>query len=452
MSSDHNLRVYDSILGLLSSVDNPTPLVALQHVLPFKHTKVYAKLEWYNPFGAVKDRVAANLLSDAQDSGTVGENTSLVEPTSGNTGLGLAMMANRSGLQLTTPLSKLIPLEKRALLKFFGAELIELDDNLCPAPGAPEGAISVAKQTAAVMPDTHMLDQYSNEANPQAHELTTGPEIWKQTEGKISHFIAALGTCGTITGSGRFLKGQNKEVQVLGVHPEAGHDIPGVRSLPQLAQTKLFHPEEYDAMEEISNAEAFAMCLRLNREESIIAGPSSGMALCGAIKMLPDEPGCVAVVIFPDNIFKYPSTLIRHFPELFRNVHGANKPAAPAPHPYDGLLHNMIERSRNTANTVGLEEAEQLIDQGALIVDVRSAADFEAARLAGAMHMPLGEIDDQLERLPNDLDRPIITVCNMGNMSLPGMLMLKAAGYSNAVSLNGGTRAWLLAGLPSDEG
>jgi rhodanese-related sulfurtransferase len=157
-------------------------------------------------------------------------------------------------------------------------------------------------------------------------------------------------------------------------------------------------------------------------------------------------------VIFPDNIFKYPSTLIRHFPDIFRDVHGANKAAPPAPHPYDGMLHNMIERSRNTANTIELEEARQLIDEGAVIVDVRSAQQFEATRLRGAIHMPLDQIDDQLDRLPSDLDCPIIAVCNMGNMSLPGMLMLKAAGYSNAVSLNGGTRAWLLAGLPVDEG
>ncbi|HYV85567.1 MAG TPA: pyridoxal-phosphate dependent enzyme, partial [Patescibacteria group bacterium] len=179
--NDHALRVYDSILGLLSSAENPTPLVRLTKVIPYRHTQVYAKLEWYNPFGAVKDRIAANLLDDAEKRGLVSPGAKkLVEPTSGNTGLGLAMMANAKGYEVRTPLSNKIPLEKRAVLRFFGADVIELNDELCPAPGAPEGAIAVARQTAR-MPDFHMLDQYRNEANPDSHYKTTGPEIWKQT-------------------------------------------------------------------------------------------------------------------------------------------------------------------------------------------------------------------------------------------------------------------------------
>ena len=142
----------------------------------------------------------------------------------------------------------------------------------------------------------HMLNQYENEANIEAHILTTGPEIWRQTQGKITHFVAGLGTCGTITGNGRFLKGKNPEVKIIGVHPEDGHDIPGVRSLRQLKQTKLYHPDEYDALVEINNRESFAMSMRLNREDCIIAGPSSGMALCGALKIIEDQqigPGCI---------------------------------------------------------------------------------------------------------------------------------------------------------------
>ena len=142
--NNHQLRVYDSILGLLSNVDNPTPLVRLNRVLPYEHTTVYAKLEWYNPFGAVKDRIAANLIEDAEQSGLLGDVTKLVEPTSGNTGMGLAMMCNAKGYTLTTPLSDAIPAEKRAALRFFGCDVIELDDDLCPAPGAPEGAIQTA--------------------------------------------------------------------------------------------------------------------------------------------------------------------------------------------------------------------------------------------------------------------------------------------------------------------
>src|SRR5262245_5233374 len=192
---------------MLANVDIPTPLVRFDHVVGCEHRRVYAKLEWYNPFGAVKDRVAANLIQDAERRGTIGQVRKLVEPTSGNTGMGLAMIANAKGYQLSTPLSSAIPLEKRNVLRFFGSNVIELSDDLCPAPGAPEGAIAVAMQMGA-MPGFHMLNQYANPANPEAHYLTTGPEIWRQTRGEVTHFVAGLGTCGTITGTGRFLKEQ----------------------------------------------------------------------------------------------------------------------------------------------------------------------------------------------------------------------------------------------------
>src|SRR5258706_11486757 len=156
--SDHMLRTYESILEMLSSVDNPTPLVRLRKVVPYEHTKVYAKLEWYNPFGAVKDRIAANLIDDAEKRGVIapGQKT-LVEPTSGNTGLGLTMMANAKGYAVRTPLSNKIPLEKRAVLRFFGSDVIELNDELCPAPGAPEGVIAVARQMGR-RPDFYMVN------------------------------------------------------------------------------------------------------------------------------------------------------------------------------------------------------------------------------------------------------------------------------------------------------
>jgi cysteine synthase len=187
------------------------------------------------------------------------------------------MMANAKRYQLTTPLSEAISLEKRTVLRFFGSDVIELDDTLCPAPGAPEGAIAKAIEISE-RPDFHMLDQYENEANPGAHYRTTGPEIWKQTQGKVTHFVAGLGTCGTITGTGKFLKEQNSAVQVLGVHPEEGHDIPGVRSSRQLARTKLYRPDEYDGTVEVSNEVAYRLCLRLNREESLMAGPRTSRA------------------------------------------------------------------------------------------------------------------------------------------------------------------------------
>ena len=198
-------------------------------------------------------------------------------------------------------------------------------------------------------PEYFMPNQYENEANIEAHVRTTGPEIWRQTKGRVTHFVAGLGTCGTITGSGRFLKGKDSGIQVIGVHPQEGHDIPGVRSLRQLELTKLFVPEEYDALVEVSNEEAFALCLRLNREESLIAGPSSAMALAGALKVVEDQPDAVVVVMFPDNSFKYASTFERHFPEV-----RAARPEGEAAGPSDKelLLNSLVEKLPQPAQHV----------------------------------------------------------------------------------------------------
>ena len=442
--NDHALRVYDSILGLLSSADNPTPLVRLNRVLPFRDTQVYAKLEWYNPFGAVKDRIAANLVADAEARLTVQADQKLVEPTSGNTGMALAMIANAKGYTLTTPLSVEIPLEKRTMLRFFGAEVLELDDTLCPAPGAPEGAIAKAMEIAE-RPGVHMLNQYANEANPDAHYKTTGPEIWRQTEGKVTHFVAGLGTCGTLTGTGRFLKEQSAAVQVLGVHPGEGHDIPGVRSIRQLQQTQLFRPAEYDGLREIQNQAAFELCLRLNREESIIAGPSSAMALAGAFELVPDEPGNLVVVIFPDSAFKYASSVVKYLPGLEA---GTPKPAAPR----NPLLDTMVENVRGNADlTIDVDAAhEQWQADRPFVLDVRPSDQYQEAHIPGAINRPLAQLGEHHAGLPGDLDAPILSVCQRGNASLSGVLFLKSLGYRNVRSITGGTLAWREKGFATD--
>jgi len=448
MKINHQTRTYNSILELLPNVDNPTPLVRLNHVVP-KGLQIFAKLEWYNPFGAVKDRIAANLLNTAEENGDLQSIKKLVEPTSGNTGLALAMMANAKGYNLTSPLSTEIPLEKRAVLRFFGCDVIELEDSLCPAPGAPEGAIAKAMELAE-KPDFHMLDQYSNEANPQAHYKTTGPEIYKQTDRKITHFVAALGTCGTITGTGSFLKEKNPEIQVIGVHPVEGHDIPGVRSIRQLQQTKLFRPKQYDKLVEVNIREAFDMCLRLNREESIIAGPSSGLALVGALKIVKENPKAMVVVIFPDNIFKYASSIQRHFPEMFATTVGSPANVA-TKNKKEELLNRMIDLARNEINTIELEEAAEMRNQGtALFVDVRPKDQYDAAHVKGAIHIPMDSFKMGHPQLPENHEQPIITVCNKGNLSMSGMLVLKSMGFKNTRSLNGGTTAWIDEGYETE--
>jgi len=442
--NNHSLRVYDSIFGLLSNQDNPTPLVRLNRVSPFHSTKVYGKLEWYNPFGAVKDRVAANLIADGEARQLVQKNQKLVEPTSGNTGMALAMIANAKGYSLTTPLSSEIPLEKRTILRFFGANVMELEDTLCPAPGAPEGAIAKASEIAD-RPGFHMLNQYANEANPEAHYKTTGPEIWNQTEGKVTHFICGLGTCGTITGTGRFLKEKSNTIKILGVHPEEGHDIPGVRSIRQLKQTKLFFPKEYDGLVEVTNQEAFDLCLRLNREESIIAGPSSAMALAGAFKLVPDKPGNIVIVIFCDSVFKYASSVVKHLPGLV-----AEKGASDSTR--NVMLEKMVENVRgNTDLTINVDSAhEQWQNSKLSIIDVRPNSYYQKAHIPGALNIPLSELGNDLSVLPNDLDTQILSVCQRGNASLSGVLFFKSLGYRNVRSIIGGTLAWQERGFDTD--
>ena len=449
----HDRRVYDSMLGLLSGEDNPTPIVRLHRVVPHEHALIYAKLEWYNPFGAVKDRVAANMIRDGEERGVLGGSvTNLVEPTSGNTGMGLVMVGNAKGYHFTATLSSAIPIEKRSVLRFFGTDVVELDDTLCPAPGAPEGAMMRAAEIAK-SPGFHQLNQYENQANPGAHYRTTGPEIWRQTEGTVTHFVAGLGTCGTITGTGRFLKEKNPGVKVLGAYPSEGHDIPGVRSLRQLKLTSFYLPKEYDGQVEVTDDEAYELTLRLNREESIIAGPSSGMALAGAIKQVPDEPGVVAVVIFPDNVFKYTTSMQRHFPALFPAPEAAAAPAGDAS--YGWAISQLVDNARRSGDVIDVGEMESALDAPArpLVLDVRPAAEFaDVEHIEGAVNLPLADIAMGAPGLPRDLAAPIVTVCNVGNQSLTALLVLKSLGYKNVRNLAGGMTAWMGEGMPVERG
>jgi cysteine synthase/rhodanese-related sulfurtransferase len=445
--SDHTLRVYDSILHMLSSAENPTPIVRLLHITPYQHTRVYAKLEWYNPFGAVKDRVAANLVRDAEERGDKLEN--LVEPTSGNTGMGLAMLANAKGYKFAATMSREIPLEKRAALRFFGADLYELDDTLCPMPGQPEGAMAKATDLSA-RPGWTQLNQYKNPANPDAHFRTTGPEVWKQTGGKITHFVASLGTCGTITGTGRFLKAQKPGVKVIGVHPTDGHDIPGVRSRRALRLTDFFKPDEYDGLVEITDEEAYGLCLRLNREESIIAGPSSGLALAGALRTIPDEPGNVVVVIFPDNAFKYISSFQKHLPQLFPRQE-ETPPAAASNDQFAAHLQAALAFAEKGPDVIDVLAANDLLSSGVPVIDVRNPDEFANGRIAQARNVPLPALSaGETKDLPSDHQAPIITICARGKRSLYGLLLLKARGYQNVKSVAGGMGAWVESGLPTE--
>jgi cysteine synthase/rhodanese-related sulfurtransferase len=347
------------------------------------------------------------------------------------------MISNANRYRLTTPLSNAIPEEKRNLLRFFGADVEELEDDLCPAPGAPEGAIARAGEIAA-RPEFHMLNQYANEANPEAHYRTTGPEVWRQTGGQVTHFVAGLGTCGTITGTGRYLKEQDEAVSVIGVHPSEGHDIPGVRSIRQLQHTRFFEPGSYDALVEVENEAAYRLCARLNREESIPAGPSSAMALAGAFLTIPDRPGFKVVVIFPDSSLKYSSSMKRHI----AGVGGAEISRLKSRR--EEFLDVMVENTRaNPDLTIDIDDAKEWLDGGAFVLDVRSRDNYATAHLPGAWNTPLLDLPERIGELPEDKNTRVLTICQRGNLSLSAVLFLKSLGYQNARSVNGGTDAWI---------
>src|SRR5437867_4215750 len=238
---NHATRVYESIFELLPGEENPTPLVRLNRLNPAPDFPLYAKLEWMNPFGSVKDRAAWEMLRDLEERKEIGGGRGMVEPTSGNTGISLAAMARARGYHMRAVVPNKIPLEKKVLLKIVGAELDVISDELCPAPGLGEGSINLAKTHAKAQAHKYaMPNQYENEKNAEAHRRTTGPEIWRQTEGKITHLFVSLGTCGTVTGASKFLRQKNSNVKVIAVQPTEGHDVPGLRNVSQLGSCKLF--------------------------------------------------------------------------------------------------------------------------------------------------------------------------------------------------------------------
>lgn len=324
---DRDKRVYDNVFQLLPSVENPTPIVRINKTLGVPGFDLYAKLEWMNPFGSVKDRAASFLIRDLEARGEIrkkdadGGGRAMVEPTSGNTGLSLAVMASALGYGMRAVVPDKVPLSKKALLKMAGAELDVINDNLCPAPGLGEGSIGIAKSHAKAQRDRYVMpNQYENEQNVRAHMETTGPEIWKQTEGRITHFFASLGTAGTITGCGRYLKQQNPAIKVYVVVPNEGHDVPGLRTPSELATTNLFDRSVVDEIIEVDGELAFRTALELIRQEGLLAGPSSGLIYEGARRVLRRDPASVksgvGVAIFCDDAFKYVNSFLKHVPEL----------------------------------------------------------------------------------------------------------------------------------------
>ena len=314
---NHSTRVYDSILDLLPDEQNPSPLVRVNRLNPSPAFALYAKLEWMNPLGSVKDRAAWAMLRDLEERGELPPGRNLVEPTSGNTGISLAALAGARGHRLRAVLPNRVPLEKKLLLRLCGADLDVVNDDLCPAPGLGEGSINLAKTHAKAQRERYVMpNQYENRMNVEAHVRTTGPEVWRQTEGRITHLFAALGTCGTVSGTGTFLRQRNPEIKIIAVQPTEGHDIPGLRNVRQLAVSKLFDPALIDEILEIDYELAYVRAAELCRTEGLLASPCCGLVYEGARRIIERDRTGLGVMIFADSVFKYTTLMARHLPEL----------------------------------------------------------------------------------------------------------------------------------------
>jgi cysteine synthase len=309
--------VYENIFEMMPCEANPSPLVRINRLSQEPQFPLYAKLEWLNPFGSVKDRAAWAMLRDLEERGEISGERGLVEPTSGNTGISLAAMARARGYRLRAVVPNKVPGEKKIFLKIAGADLDVVSDELCPSPGVSDGSINLAKTYAKASGQKYaMPNQYENQKNAEAHFQTTGPEIWKQTGGRITHLFVSLGTCGTVTGTGRFLRSSNSKIKVIAVQPTEGHDVPGLRNVAQLGVSQLFDPSLIDEILEVDFRLAYTRVLDLCQQEGLLAGPSSGLILEGALKIVQREKKGFGVMIFPDNVFKYASSMVRHVPGL----------------------------------------------------------------------------------------------------------------------------------------
>ncbi|MEL5849979.1 MAG: cysteine synthase CysM [Candidatus Igneacidithiobacillus chanchocoensis] len=287
--------------GLADFVGN-TPLCALRRLSPKPQVQIFGKLEGNNPAGSVKDRPALNMIRRALERGQIRPGQRLVEATSGNTGIALAMAASVEGLKITLVMPENMSIERRQVMRAFGAEI-----ELTPAEASMEGAIDRARAFVAAG-EAIMLDQFSNPDNPEAHTRSTGPEIWRDSRGKVTHFISAMGTTGTIMGTGRYLRQVKPDIQIIGVQPAAGAKIPGIRRWPVEYLPKIYQPEMVDRIFDVSTEEAEEMTRRLAREEGILAGISSGGAVATAVRLAAELDQGYLVAIICDRGDRYLST------------------------------------------------------------------------------------------------------------------------------------------------
>lgn len=279
-----------------------TPLVRLQRLPVAAGNLVLAKLEGNNPAGSVKDRPALSMIRRAEERGEIRPGDTLIEATSGNTGIALAMAAAIKGYHMVLVMPEHMSLERRGAMRAFGAEMV-----LTPAAGSMEAAIDRALELAREGRG-RVLDQFSNPDNPRSHYEGTGPEIWRDTDGAITHFVSSMGTTGTIMGVSRFLKEKDRSIQIVGVQPKSGACIPGIRRWPEAYLPRIYQPERVDRVIDVGQDEAETMTRALAAREGIFAGVSSGGAVAAALRLADEVRGAVIVVIICDRGDRYLST------------------------------------------------------------------------------------------------------------------------------------------------
>jgi cysteine synthase B len=283
-------------------------MVKISKMNPNPKVSLYVKLEGFNPTGSIKDRIAVKMIEQAEEEGALTRDKIIIEPTSGNTGIGLAMIGCVKGYKVQIAVSSAVSVERQKMIRAFGGEVL-----LTPAEHGTDGAIRKVRELVGANPEKYFFpNQFSNVYNKIAHYRTTAEEIWRQTDGKVTHFVSSLGTSGTLMGVGLGLKEKNPDIKVIEAHPVKGHYIQGLKNMEEAIVPEIYDPSQIDISIKIETEEAFETARRIVSEEGIFVGMSSGAAMLAALRVAENLDSGVIVAIFPDRGEKYLST------ELFK--------------------------------------------------------------------------------------------------------------------------------------
>ena len=283
-----------------------TPMVRINRLCPNPNVNIFAKLEGFNPTGSIKDRIALRMIETAEREGRLRKGQTIIEPTSGNTGIGLAITGIVKGYPVEIVMSSAVSIERRKIIRSYGAKVI-----LTPAEEGTDGAIRLARKLVAENPDKYFMpDQFANAANYQTHYEKTAIEIWQQTEGQIDYLVCAVGTSGTLMGLSRFLRTMKPDIKVVCAHPTRGHYIQGLKNMEEAIVPEIYNPSLIDIQEMIESEEAIEMARQIILQEGIFAGMSSGAAMIAALRTAEKIESGNIVVVFPDRAEKYLSTIM----------------------------------------------------------------------------------------------------------------------------------------------